>query len=139
MRHPEIPLYDLVALEENPFGEVFKLAPPAAVYLVPFSFGTIQQARLAWRVVLVAAFVAAYAILARTRRAAAARAGRGWPGSAAWSVFGPLQIAVGEGQWDPIFLLLIAVATHAVCDGTGDGSRRSRWRSRPASSRTRSC
>ena len=53
VRHPEIPLYDLIALDENPFGEVFKLAPPAAVYLVPFSFGTVQQARLAWRVTLV--------------------------------------------------------------------------------------
>ena len=80
VRHPEIPLYDLVALEENPFGEVFKLAPPAAVYLVPFSFGTIQQARLAWRLVLVAAFVAAYAIVARTRGAPAAGLGAGWRG-----------------------------------------------------------
>lgn len=113
VRHPEIPLYDLVALEENPFGEVFKLAPPAAVYLVPFSFGTIQQARLVWRIVLVAAMLAAYVILART--VGLRLLGWAWlAGLAAWSVFGPLQIAVGEGQWDPVFLLLVAVATHAV-------------------------
>jgi hypothetical protein len=113
VRHPEIPLYDLVALDENPFGEVFKLAPTAAVYLVPFSFGTIQQARLAWRLALVAAILAAYVVLART----VGLRPLGWvwlAGLAAWSVFGPLQIAVGEGQWDPVFLLLIAVATHAV-------------------------
>jgi hypothetical protein len=35
-------------------------------------------------------------------------------GLALWSVFGPLQIAVGEGQWDPILLLLIALATAGV-------------------------
>jgi hypothetical protein len=113
VRHPEVPLYDLVALEENPFGEVFKLAPPAAVYLVPVSFGTIQQARLAWRLVLVAVFVVAYVVLARAVRLPTL----GWRwllGLAAWSVFGPLQIAVGEGQWDPIFLLLIALATAGV-------------------------
>jgi hypothetical protein len=116
VRHPEIPLYDLVALEENPFGEVFKLAPPAAVYLVPVSFGTIQQARLAWRITLVIAFLAAYAIVAH----AVGLSLLDWTwlvGLAAWSVFGPLQIAVGEGQWDPIFLLLIAVATQAVAAG----------------------
>jgi hypothetical protein len=113
VRHPEIPLYDLVALEENPFGEVFKLAPPAAVYLVPFSFGTIQQARLVWRAVLVVAFVAAFAVLAHTLGVRPL----GWlwvSGLGLWSLFGPLQIAVGEGQWDPIFLLLIAIATFAV-------------------------
>jgi alpha-1,2-mannosyltransferase len=116
VRHPEIPLYDLVALDDNPFGEVFKLAPPAAVYLVPFSFGTIQEARLAWRVALVAAFVAAYAIVART--VGLRPLGWAWlAGLAGWSVFGPLQIAVGEGQWDPIFLLLIALATRAIWTG----------------------
>ena len=116
VRHPEIPLYDLVALDENPFGEVFKLAPPAAVYLVPFSFGTIQQARLVWRIVLVVAIVAAYAIIART--CSLKLLGWAWlAGLAAWAAFGPLQIAVGEGQWDPIFLLLIAVATSAVVQG----------------------
>jgi Glycosyltransferase family 87 len=113
VRHPEIPLYDLVALEENPFGEVFKLAPPAAVYLVPFSFGTLQQSRLAWRLGLVAAIVAAYVVLTRPLGVEML----GWPwlaGLACWSAFGPLQIAVGEGQWDPIMLLLIAVATAGV-------------------------
>jgi hypothetical protein len=113
VRHPEVPLYDLVALEENPFGEVFKLAPPAAVYLVPVSFGTIQQARLAWRLVLVAAFVAAFVVTARAVRLPTL----GWRwllGLSLWSVFGPLQIAVGEGQWDPIFLLLIALASAGV-------------------------
>src|SRR3954449_895066 len=44
VRDRSAPLYDLVALDENPFGEVFKLPPSAAVYLVPVSFGTIQQA-----------------------------------------------------------------------------------------------
>jgi alpha-1,2-mannosyltransferase len=110
VRNPEIPLYDVVALDENPFGEVFKLPPSAAVYLVPVSFGTVQQARLAWRLLLVAAVMAAYAILARTfgvRLLCTA-----WlAGLAIWSVFGPLQIAVGEGQWDPIFLLLIVLTT----------------------------
>ena len=116
VRHPEIPLYDLVALDENPFGEVFKLAPPAAVYLVPFSFGTIQQARQTWRVALVTAIVLAWAILART--VGLRLLGWAWlVGLAAWCVFGPLQIAVGEGQWDPIFLLLIAVAIYAVARG----------------------
>jgi hypothetical protein len=113
VRHPEIPLYDLVALEENPFGEVFKLAPPAALYLVPFSFGTVQQARLAWRLVLVAAIIAAYVVLTRALGVRMV----GWPwlaGLACWSAFGPLQIAVGEGQWDPVLLLLIAVATAAI-------------------------
>jgi hypothetical protein len=115
VRHPDVPLYDLVALEENPFGEVFKLPPIAAVYLVPVSFGTVQQARLAWRLVLVAAFVAAYAVLARTF---------GLPllsvtwlaGLGLWSIFGPLQIAVGEGQWDSVFLLLLAIATTGVAE-----------------------
>ena len=116
VRHPEIPLYDLVALDENPFGEVFKLAPPAAVYLVPFSFGTIQQARQAWRVVLVVAIVAAYTIVVGS--VGIRLLGWTWlAGLMAWSVFGPLQIAVGEGQWDPIFLLLIAIATQAVIQG----------------------
>ena len=116
VRHSEIPLYDLIALDENPFGEVFKLAPPAAVYLVPFSFGTVQQARLAWRVVLVVSILAAYAILAQTLGIRPL----GWvwlAGLGLWSVFGPLQIAVGEGQWDPIFLLLTALATYAVAVG----------------------
>jgi hypothetical protein len=115
VRHPEIPLYDLIALDENPFGEVFKLAPPAAVFLAPFSFGTIQQARLAWRVVLVAAFVAGYAVTAHALEIAPL----GWcwlGGLVLWSGFGPLQIAVGEGQWDPILLLLIAIATLAVAE-----------------------
>jgi hypothetical protein len=31
-----------------------------------------------------------------------------------WTQIGPLQIAVGEGQWDPVFLLLIAGATFGV-------------------------
>jgi alpha-1,2-mannosyltransferase len=113
VRHPEIPLYDLIALDENPFGEVFKLAPPAAVYLVPFSFGTVQQARLAWRVTLVAMIVVAYGVLAQTFGVTMF----GWlwlVGLALWSQFGPLQIAVGEGQWDPIFLLMIALATLGV-------------------------
>jgi alpha-1,2-mannosyltransferase len=95
---------------------VFKLAPPAAVYLVPFSFGTIQEARLAWRIVLVVVIVAAWVILARALGLPAL----GWAwllGLATWSLFGPLQIAVGEGQWDPIFLLLLAIATHAVVEG----------------------
>jgi alpha-1,2-mannosyltransferase len=116
VRHPEVPLYDLVALDDNPFGEVFKLAPPAAVYLVPFSFGTVQQARLLWRIVLVVAMLAAFAILAQLL--GVRPLGRWWlAGLALWSIFGPLQIAVGEGQWDPIFLLLIAVATYAVAEG----------------------
>jgi hypothetical protein len=113
VRHPEIPLYDLVALDENPFGEVFKLAPPAAVYLVPFSFGSVQQARLAWRITLVFAILAAYWIVATT--VGVRPFGWSWlAGLGFWSLFGPLQIAVGEGQWDPIFLLLIAVAVFAV-------------------------
>jgi hypothetical protein len=113
VRHPEIPLYDLVALDDNPFGQVFKLAPPAAVYLVPVSFGTEQQARLAWRLVLVAAWLAAYAVTAHMLGPRAL----GWlwlGGLALWSVFGPLQIAVGEGQWDPVFLLLVALAVSGV-------------------------
>jgi hypothetical protein len=113
VRHPDVPLYDLIALEENPFGEVFKLPPPAAVYLVPVSFGTLQQARLAWRLVLVAAFLAAYVLVARALGVRTL----GWvwlAGLGLWSVFGPLQIAVGEGQWDPVFLLLIAAATAGV-------------------------
>jgi hypothetical protein len=113
VRHPDVPLYDLVALDENPFGELFKLAPPAAVYLVPFSYGTIQQARLAWRIVLVAAVVGAFAVIARTLGIGLL----GWRwllGLALWCQFGPLQIAVGEGQWDPLFLLLIAVALAGV-------------------------
>jgi hypothetical protein len=113
VRHPEIPLYDLVALDENPFGELFKLAPPAAVYLVPFSFGTIQEARLLWRIVLVAAIVAAYAVLLHAL--GLRLLGRWWlAGLGLWLAFGPLQIAVGEGQWDPIFLLLIAVGILGV-------------------------
>jgi hypothetical protein len=113
VRHPDVPLYDLVALEENPFGEVFKLAPPAAVYLVPFSFGTIQQARLAWRIVLVGAILAAFALTAQ----ALGLSLLGWRWLVAlglWSLFAPLQIAVGEGQWDPVFLLFAAIATAAV-------------------------
>jgi hypothetical protein len=116
VRHPEVPLYDLVALEENPFGEVFKLAPPAAIYVVPFSFGPIQQARLVWRIVLVVSMLAAFGIVAQTFGVQAL----GWlwvVGLALWCVFGPLQIAVGEGQWDPIFLLLIAVAVYGVARG----------------------
>jgi uncharacterized membrane protein len=113
VRDRSVPLYDLVALDENPFGEVFKLPPSAAVYLVPVSYGTVQQARLAWRLLLVAAFVAAYTILARWLRIEAF--GPLWlVGFFAWALFGPLQIAVGEGQWDPIFLLLIAVSTVGV-------------------------
>ena len=114
-RDRSAPLYDLVALDENPFGEVFKLPPTAAVYLVPVSFGTVQQARLTWRLVLVVAFLAAYAILAR---AFAVRAlSPFWlVGLAAWAVFGPLQIAVGEGQWDPIFLLCFVLSTVGVAD-----------------------
>lgn len=113
VRHPEIPLYDLVALDENPFGELFKLAPPAAVYSVPISFGTIQQARLAWRIILVGFILGAFALLAHALRVGAL----GWLwilGLAAWTQFGPLQIAVGEGQWDPVFLLLISAATVGV-------------------------
>ena len=113
VRHPEIPLYDLIALDENPFGELFKLAPPAAVYLVPFSFGTVQQARLAWRVTLVAMIVAAYAILAHTL-GIAPLSWLGLFGFGLWTQFGPLQISVGEGQWDPVLLLLIAMATVGV-------------------------
>lgn len=113
VRHPEVPLYDLVALEENPFGEVFKLAPPAAVYLVPFSFGTVQQARLAWRIVLVAAVLLGFVVTART--VGVPLLGWSWlVGLALWCQFGPLQIAVGEGQWDPILLLLVAVATAGI-------------------------
>jgi hypothetical protein len=113
VRHPDVPLYDLVALDENPFGEVFKLAPPAAVYLVPFSFGTVQQARLAWRLVLVVAVVLGFAVTARTL--GVSLLGWGWlAGLALWCQFGPLQIAVGEGQWDPIFLLLVALGTAGV-------------------------
>ncbi|MCC7371935.1 MAG: DUF2029 domain-containing protein [Chloroflexi bacterium] len=113
VRHPEIPLYDLIALDENPFGEVFKLAPPAAVYLVPVSFGTIQQARLMWRLVLVASILLAYGLLLRAFDVGTL----GWSwlaGLALWLQFGPLQIAVGEGQWDPAFLLVIVLATIGV-------------------------
>src|SRR5437763_422083 len=39
VRDRSVPLYDLVALSENPFGEVFKLPPSAALYLVPVSYG----------------------------------------------------------------------------------------------------
>lgn len=118
VRHPEIPLYDLIALEENSFGEVFKLAPPAAVYLVPFSFGTVQQARLAWRITLVVMIVSAYLVLAQTARIGMV-SWVGLFGFGLWTQFGPLQIAVGEGQWDPVFLLLIASATF--------GAARQRW------------
>ena len=113
VRHPEIPLYDLVALDENPFGELFKLTPPAAVYLVPVSFGTIQDARFAWRWVLVGMIVTAYSVVAATL---GLRLLSWWwlAGMGAWLVFGPLQIAVGEGQWDPVFLLLVAVAVAAA-------------------------
>jgi hypothetical protein len=113
VRHPEIPLYDLVALDENPFGEVFKLAPSAAVYLVPFSYGTVQQARLIWRCVLVATMLVAYGALMHTLGFGTL----GWVwlvGLAAWSAFGPLQIGVGEGQWDPVLLLVVSLATVAV-------------------------
>ena len=113
IRHPDVPLYDLVALDENPFGEVFKLPPSAAVYLAPLSLLTIQDARLVWRIVLVAAFVAAYGLLLRDLRVPATS----WPwlaGFAAWVVFGPAQIAVGEGQWDPLLLVLLVVATLGV-------------------------
>src|SRR5690242_3520114 len=110
VRDRSVPLYDLVALDENPFGEVFKLPPSAALYLVPVSFGTVQQARLAWRLVLVVSFVAAYAILARWLQVKTL--GLFWLfGFFGWALFGPLQISVGEGQWDPIFLLLIVMST----------------------------
>ena len=117
IRHPEIPLYDLVALDENPFGEVFKLPPSAALYLAPLSLLGLQDARLAWRILLVAAFVAGFSLLLRELRVPALS----WPwlaGLAAWVVFGPVQIAVGEGQWDPLLLLLLVVAVV--------GARRSR-------------
>ncbi|MCC6176512.1 MAG: DUF2029 domain-containing protein [Chloroflexi bacterium] len=113
VRHPEVPLYDLIQLDENPFGEVFKLPPSAALLMAPFSFGTIQQARLIWRLVLVAAMLVAWLI---TARALGVRP-LSWvsvTGLGFWSIFGPLQIAVGEGQWDPFFLLLLAIATLAV-------------------------
>jgi len=110
VRDRSVPLYDLVVLSENPFGEVFKLPPSAAIYLVPASFGTVQQARLGWRLVLVAAFVAAYVLLARWLRISALSPV--WLiGFFGWALFGPLQIAVGEGQWDPVLLLLIAIST----------------------------
>jgi hypothetical protein len=110
VRDRNVPLYDLIALEENPFGEVFKLPPSAAVYLVPISYGTVQQARLAWRLLLVLAYVVAYVILARWLRISAL--GPLWlVGFFGWALFGPLQIAVGEGQWDPIFLFLIVLST----------------------------
>ena len=117
VRHPEIPLYDLVQLDENPFGEVFKLAPPAAVYFVPFSYGAIQQARLVWRVVLVCATVLAFALVARMLGLRTL----GWLwllGLGLWCAFGPLQIAIGEGQWDPIFLLALAIATVTIASGS---------------------
>jgi hypothetical protein len=53
--------------------------------------------------------VAAYAWLA----AALGMRFLGWwwlAGLGVWVAFGPLQIAVGEGQWDPVFLLLIVGA-----------------------------
>lgn len=114
--HPGIPLYDLKELDENPFGQVFKLPPPAAVYLSPLSLGTLQQARLVWRVVLVAALVVTYVLLAR---AFGARAfGRPWLGGlAAWMAFAPAQISVGEGQWDPLILLALSCAAVGVASG----------------------
>jgi len=115
VRDRSVPLYDLIALDENPFGEVFKLPPTAAVFLVPVSFGTVQQARLIWRLVLVAAFLGAYAILAQTF-GVRVFSPLWLLGLAAWAIYGPLQIAVGEGQWDPIFLLLIVLSTMGVAD-----------------------
>jgi len=109
IRHPEIPLYDLVALDENPFGEVFKLPPSAALYVAPLTVLELQQARFLWRLGLVAALFAAYALLLHTVRVEALS----WPwlaGLGAWALFGPAQVAVGEGQWDPLLLLLLAVA-----------------------------
>jgi hypothetical protein len=114
--HPGIPLYDLIALDENPFGEVFKLPPPAAVYLAPLSLGTIQEARLAWRIVLVAALFAAYVLLTRAFGVTTFS----WPwlaGLAAWASFSPAQISVGEGQWDPLILLALAAAAAAIASG----------------------
>jgi len=117
IRHPDIPLYDLIELDDNPFGEVFKLPPSAAVYLAPLSLLGLQEARLVWRSVLVAALVGGYLLLMRELRVPILS--RAWlAGLGLWAIFGPAQIAVGEGQWDPIFVLLLAVAVA--------GARRSR-------------
>jgi hypothetical protein len=111
--HAGVPLYDLKELEENPFGEVFKLPPTAALYAAPLPLGTIQQARLVWRVMLVVAYIGALALLCRAL--GVRLLGPGWLlGLAAWAVFAPAQISVGEGQWDPLFLLTLAVAAVAV-------------------------
>jgi hypothetical protein len=111
--HAGVPLYDLEELEENPFGEVFKLPPSAALYAAPLPLGTVQQARLAWRVVLVVAYVGAFALLCRSF--GVRLLGSGWLlGLVAWAVFAPAQISVGEGQWDPLFLFALALAAVAV-------------------------
>ena len=111
--HPGIPLYDTKELAENPFGQVFKLPPTAALYLAPLTALDHQEARLVWRILLTVAYAAAFALLC-----GAFRVGLfswSWLGGlAAWSVFFPAQMSVGEGQWDTLFLLLLTIAAIAA-------------------------
>jgi alpha-1,2-mannosyltransferase len=112
--HSGVPLYDTKELHENPFGQVFKLPPSAALYLAPLQILPLQEARLAWRILLVMAYVAAFALLCRVFGVPLLSAP--WLGGlAAWCAFAPAQIAVGEGQWDTPFLLLLAVAAAGAC------------------------
>ncbi|HYU19740.1 MAG TPA: glycosyltransferase family 87 protein [Chloroflexota bacterium] len=111
--HPGIPLYDAKELADNPFGQVFKLPPTAALLLAPFSLGTEQQGRLAWRAGLVISYLAAFGLLCQNFGVRFLS----WTWSAllaAWCLFAPAQISVGEGQWDPFFLLLLAAAAVGV-------------------------
>jgi hypothetical protein len=106
--HPHIPLYDLKELDENPFGQVFKLPPFAAVVLAPLSVFTLQQARMVWRIILVVAHFAAFALVCSAFRFAPL--GMPWLATlAVWAAYSPAHIAVGEGQWDTLFLLLLTI------------------------------
>ncbi|MFN8522486.1 MAG: glycosyltransferase family 87 protein [Chloroflexota bacterium] len=116
--HPGVPLYDVPAIQTDPFGEVFKLPPPAAVLLAPLGVLELRTARLVWRVALGIAYFGAALMLCRTF--GVRPLSLGWVATvAAWSVFAPAQVAIGEGQWDPLLLLALTMAACALASGHG--------------------
>jgi alpha-1,2-mannosyltransferase len=113
IRHPERQLYRVSALADNPFGPVFKLPPSAALYLAPLTLSRPGRAEQIWQGVLSLAYWASFALIARTMGVRLLS----WTwllGVAAWALFSPAHESIGAGQWDTLFLLMLALGLSLV-------------------------
>jgi hypothetical protein len=111
-----LPLYNITALAANPFANTFDGPPAQALLALPLVGLPYSAALLAWRVVGVVLVLCAALLAGRALRVPL----RSWTAAGfalLLLLFGPLWLALVEGQIAPLLLLLLAASLYLLVRG----------------------